>query len=116
MVRVIRGSAAEGREFAALQFVNAGTGPCTLFGYPTVTLLLKGKQIGTPSQPSSPRSSQFTLKPGDTAESSLNDFTNCQAPLSDNIRVVVPGSTITAVRPGQLRACTLRVDPLGVPN
>ncbi|MDT4924379.1 MAG: hypothetical protein QOG01_2092 [Pseudonocardiales bacterium] len=115
-IRVIRGSASPGAEFAALQFTNIGARSCTLVGYPTVTLLLKGKLIGTPSQPASAARSRMTLRPGDTAESKLNDYTSCQAPLSDNVDVVVPGSAISAVRPAQLRACILRVSPLGVPD
>jgi eukaryotic-like serine/threonine-protein kinase len=113
---VIRGSASPGAEFAALQFTNIGATSCTLYGYPAVTLLLKGSRIGTPSQPATTSTSRMTLRPGDTAESKLNDYTNCQAPLSDSIRVVAPGSTIHAVRPGQLRACILRVSKLGVPD
>jgi uncharacterized protein DUF4232 len=115
-VRVIRGSAARGLEFAALQFTNDGTKRCTLAGYPTVNLRLKGKRIGTVSQPATSKSSSRTLAPGDTAESRLNDYTDCQAPLSDQIRVVVPGSSQSAIRPGQLRACTLRVSALGAPE
>lgn len=114
-IRVIRGSASAGRELAALQFTNDGSTPCLLIGYPTVTLLLNGRPIGTPSEPSSRASSSRTLAPGDTAESMLFDYTSCQAPLSDQIRVGVPGSPKAAVRPGQLRACLLRVDKLGAP-
>jgi hypothetical protein len=115
-VRVIRGSASLGQEIAALQFTNSGSTRCVLNGFPTVTLLLKGARLGQPSQPGSIGTSTRTLAPGDTAESLLHDYTNCQAPLSDEIRVVVPGSTIPAVRPGQLRGCVLRVDKLGPPE
>jgi hypothetical protein len=117
-VRVIRGSAAAGQEIAALQFANDGTSACQLFGYPQVTLLLHGKVIGQPSQPSTPTTpSERTLQPGDVAESLLHNYTNpCQAPVSDSVRVVVPGSTITVVRPAQLRACIVRVDRLGAPD
>jgi hypothetical protein len=113
---VIRGSASLGQEFAALQFVNSGDSSCMLVGYPTATLLLKGRQIGKQSVPASTRPSSRRLKPGGTAESLLHDYTNCQAPLSDNVRVTVPGTTNTAVRPAQLRGCTLRVDRLGAPE
>lgn len=88
-----------------------------LVGYPTVTLLLRGKQVAGPSKPKSNSASQRTLAPGETAESLLEDNTlNCQAPLSDEIHVVAPGSTISTTRPAQLRACTLRVGPLGPPD
>jgi Protein of unknown function (DUF4232) len=112
----IRGSAVGGQEIAALEFTNTGSTSCRLVGYPTVTLLRAGKTIGTPSQPSSTALSARTLAPGDVAESLLHDFTNCQAPLSDTIRVVAPGSSHTATRPAQLRACTVRVDKLGPPD
>ncbi len=117
MVRVIRGSAATGREFAALQFTNIGTSACVLRGYATVTLLRKGQPIGRSSTPATAANSSRTLAPGATAESKLNDYVmNCQAPLSDTIRTRVPGSDITADSPGQLRACRLRVSPLGAPE
>lgn len=112
-VRVIRGSASLGQEIAALQFTNSGPSSCVLVGFPTVTLLRNGNQIGQSSQPSSARSSR-TLRPGEVAESLLHDYTQtCQAPLSDSIRVVVPGMNTTAIRPAQLRACIVRVDRLG---
>jgi hypothetical protein len=117
-VRVIRGSASLGQEVAALQFTNEGTTSCVLVGFPTVTLLRKGQQLGNPSQPSAPTStSKRTLAPGDTAESLLHDYTQtCNAALSDSVRVQVPGSSTTAIRPGELRGCILRVDKLGPPQ
>lgn len=114
---MIRGSAAAGREFAALQFTNTGSTACVLNGYASVTLSLQGKQIGKPSTAAGTATSTRRLAPGDTAESKLDDFVmNCQAPLSDTIRVVAPGSDLSAQRPGQLRACVLRVGPLGPPE
>lgn len=116
-IRVIRGSGDAGQEFAALQFTNTGATACVLNGYATVTLLLRGKQVGKASTPSGSTTSTRRLAPGATAESRLTDFVrNCQAPLSDTIRVLAPGSDLSAQRPGQLRACTLHVGPLGAPE
>jgi hypothetical protein len=116
-VRVIRGSASVGQEIAALQFTNEGTTTCTLVGFPTVTLLRKGNLIGDPSQPSTPgATSKRTLAPGEIAESVLHDYSSCNAPLSDSLRVQVPGSTTIAIRPAELRGCILRVDRLGPPQ
>jgi hypothetical protein len=56
------------------------------------------------------------VAPGQTVQSTLRDYSTCQAPLSDNARVTVPGETTKAVRPAQLRACTLRVGQLGPPQ
>ncbi|HEV7205720.1 MAG TPA: DUF4232 domain-containing protein [Jatrophihabitans sp.] len=114
-VRVIQGGAERGAEIAALQFTNTGTSSCRLGGFPTVTLMLGGQAVGSPSQPNGSTPRTLTLQPGDTVESLMRDFSTCQAPLSDSARVTVPGETTTAVRPIQLRACTLRVGPLGPP-
>jgi hypothetical protein len=115
-IRVIRGSAVSGREFAALQFTNNGASACDLYGYAAVTLQLNGKTIGSASLPSGTATSHRHLAPGETAESQLNDYTDCQAPLSDTIHVQAPGSDTATSRPGQLRACRLRVSPLGAPE
>ena len=43
-----------GQEIAALQFTNESPQPCTLYGYPQVTLLRDGHAIGRPSEPATP--------------------------------------------------------------
>jgi Protein of unknown function (DUF4232) len=117
-VRVLPGGASFGEQIAGLDFVNDSHTTCMLVGYPTVTLLLNGQVIGRPSEPSSPAKSTRTLRPGQVAESLLHDYTQtCQAPLSDSVRVRVPGTRKTITRPGmQLRACVLRVDRLTAPE
>ena len=102
-----------------MQYTNAGSTPCVLVGYPTVTLLLHGQRIGVPSLPSTPEiTSTRRLAPGDVAESLVHDYTQtCQAPLSDSVRVTVPGTAQTYLRPSlQLRACIVRVDRLAAPE
>ena len=82
-----------------------------------MTLLRKGNQVGNPSQPSAlGATSTRTLAPGDIAESVLHDYSSCNAPLSDSMRVQVPGSSTIAIRPAVLRGCILRVDKLGPPQ
>lgn len=118
-IRVLPGGASPGQEIAAVQFTNAGSATCQLVGYPTVQLFRNGSQIGTRSQPSTPGVvSTRQLAPGEIAESLVHDYTQtCQAPLSDTVRIIVPGSSKTYLRPGmQLRACVLRVDRLGAPE
>ncbi|MBE7187748.1 DUF4232 domain-containing protein [Jatrophihabitans endophyticus] len=117
-IRVLLGSGAPGYEFAALQFVNDGSRACTLAGVPTVTLLRNGSPTGSVSQPSTPqaRFGTYKLAPGAVAESRLKDFSSCNAPLSQTIKVVAPGSSIASTRPGELRACKLVVYPLGKPE
>ena len=115
---MLLGSGAPGYEFAALQFVNDGTSACMLVGVPTVTLLRSGAQTGSVSQASSERARfrTYRLAPGAAAESKLKDFSSCNAPLSQSIKVVAPGSSISSTRPGVLRACKLVVYPLGKPE
>jgi hypothetical protein len=112
---MIRGGAERGREIAALQYTNDGSTSCRMGGFPTVTLLRKGAAIGSKSEPSVPTPKTLTVSPGETVESLLSDYSSCQAPLSDHARVTIPGTTTAVVRPAVLRACTLRVDPLGPP-
>lgn len=116
---MLLGGAAQGQEIIAVQYTNAGTSPCLLVGYPTVTLLRAGQRIGAPSLPSTPGiPSSRRLTPGDVAESLVHDYTQtCQAPLSDTIQVTVPGTSQLYLRPGlQRRACLLRVDKLSAPE
>jgi hypothetical protein len=117
-IRVLPGGASAGQEIAGVQFTNTGSSSCVLVGYPTVTLFRNGQQVGQTSQPSRSTESRRTLRPGDVAESLLHDYTlNCQAPLSDSVKVVAPGSTISQLRPQfQMRGCILRADPLGPPE
>lgn len=115
-IRVLRGSAAPGYEFAALQFENTGTTRCTLYGYPDVSLLSGGQSIGPASVPDGSLASAYVLAPGQLAESRLKDLSTCQAPLSDQIRVVAPRSSAQLLRPLQLRACTLTVSRLDAPQ
>jgi len=117
-VRVLLGGAGFGEQVAAVQYTNAGSTTCVLVGYPTVTLLLNGQPIGRPSQPASTAKSKRTLGPGQVAESLVHDYTQtCQAPLSDSVRVQVPGTRQTVIRPDmQSRACVLRVDRLTAPE
>jgi len=116
-IRVIRGGAEQGTEIAALQFTNDGSASCVLVGYPRAVLLRQGAAIGAPSQPGGPLPGRaMQLRPGQTVQSLLRDFSSCQAPLSDEVRVTVPGSTIHAARPADLRACTLRVGQLTKPS
>ena len=115
---MIPGGASPGEEIAAVQFVNTGNAKCVLAGYPTVILMRDGKRIGKPSQPASDRPSSRTLKPGAIAESLVHDYTQtCQAPLSDTVKVLIPGTAKSYLRPHfELRACILRVARLGAPD
>ena len=116
-IRIVPGGASVGQEIAALQFTNDSDSTCRLVGYPVAVLLRGGKPIGRPSLQSTTATSLRSLAPGETVESLLHDYVaNCQAPLSDTVRVTAPGLTKSGSRPLQLRACLLRVDALGTPD
>jgi hypothetical protein len=117
-VMVIPGGAVRGAEIAAVQFVNQGSAACTITGVPSAVLLRGGKVIGTPSRPNGAAVHPFTLQPGEVGESLLRDYSTCNAPLSDSIRVSTPlrrGGSTKSVHQAKLRACTLRMAPVGPP-
>ena len=114
-VRVLPGGAAQGVEIAAATFTNSSNAPCSLSGYPTVTLLLAGqvRLSASPALGSTP--TPVTLAPGKQAQALIEDTSSCNAPLSDTISVVAPNQPAGATayqRPFQLRLCTVHVDPV----
>lgn len=119
-VRVIPGGAVRGAEIAGIQYVNNGPRPCRITGYPTAQLLLGGKAIGVRSTPLPGRATPYTVAPGDIAESLMQDFSTCNAPLSDSVRLTMPSlagrTPAPVVRPARLRACELRTPPVGAPS
>ena len=114
-VRVLQGGAAQGVEIAAATFTNSSSAPCSLSGYPTVTLLYGGQVRVTASPAAGSAPKPVTLAPGKQAQALIEDTSSCNAPLSDTIRVVAPNQPAGATayeRPFQLRLCTVNVDPV----
>jgi hypothetical protein len=111
-VDVLRGGAIPGREIAVITFTNTSSRTCVLAGYPSLTLFLHGKQVGSPARHSTQTPTPVTLKPGAHAESEITDITACQAPISDTARITPPGSQAYVDRPLEMRACSLFVNPV----
>ena len=114
-VRVLEGGAAQGVEIAAATFTNSSSAPCSLSGYPTVTLLYGGQVRVTASPAAGSVPKPVTLAPGKQVQALIEDTSSCNAPLSDTIRVVAPNQPAGATayeRPFQLRLCTVTVDPV----
>lgn len=113
-VRVLRGSAAQQQQFALVTLANKSAKPCTLFGYPGVSLRRAGALLGTPAERDTTKKPAIvTLRPGEQAESLVTDFSACQAPLSDTMRVYLPNLTQFVDRPvTTLRGCRLVVEPM----
>jgi len=111
-VRALRGSAAAGQEFALITFTNTASAACTLFGFPGVSLRLNNALLGRPAERSGKAPSTVTLEPGAQAEASLTDFSSCQAPVSDTVRVYPPNQRAFVDRPLALRGCRVVIDPV----
>lgn len=111
-VRALRGSAAAGQEFALITFTNTGSAGCTMFGFPGLSLRLNNALLGKPAQRSGKAPSTVTLKPGARAEANVTDFSSCQAPVSDTVRVYPPDHRDYVDLPLALRACRVVVDPV----
>jgi hypothetical protein len=111
-VRVIPGGAVPGREIAAITFTNTSGVACSMVGFPGVSLRLAGKLVGSPAVRSSTPIKTVHLAPNGQAQAVVSDFSTCQAPLSDTVRIYPPNLTQYVDRPFQLRACRLQVDPV----
>ena len=111
-VRALRGSAAAGQEFALITFTNTASAACTLFGFPGVSLRLNNALLGRPAERSGKAPSTVTLESGARAEAALTDFSSCQAPVSDTVRVYPPNQRAFVDRPLALRGCRVVVDPV----
>ncbi|HEV7208186.1 MAG TPA: DUF4232 domain-containing protein [Mycobacteriales bacterium] len=93
-----------------LHFTNAGTAPCTLFGYPGVSFLsAAGSQVGAPAARDERPAATVTLAPGATASTNMAvaEAGNyppsfCTPQTATQLRVFPPGETVatTVALPG----------------
>jgi hypothetical protein len=109
---VLRGSGAGQTQFATVQFTNRSTRTCTLTGFPGVSLYLTGQALGAPAERSTSASLTVSLLPGTVASAGVTDYSSCDAPTSDTIRVYAPNLTTYVDLPLGLRGCRLVVDPV----
>ena len=110
--RVLRGGAEASREIAAITFTNTSPAACTLVGYPGVSLRRNGALLGQPASRQPAAIPTVVLRPGEAATTTLTDFSTCQAPLSDTVRVYPPESLQFLDLPLSMRGCALSVDPV----
>jgi Protein of unknown function (DUF4232) len=111
-VRALRGSAAGGQEFAVITFTNTGSLTCTMFGFPGVSLRLRGALLSRPAERSGKSPATVRLNPGAQALASVTDFSGCNAPISDTVRVYPPNLRDFVDLPLALRGCRVVVDPV----
>jgi hypothetical protein len=111
-VRVLRGGADAGREIALITFTNSSSAACSMFGFPGVSLRLNDAILGRPADRMSLAPTTVRLAPGEQGQAQITDYSSCQAPLSDTVRVYPPNLTSFVDRPIQLRGCLLVVAPV----
>lgn len=114
-IRALRGSGAQQREYAAINFTNKGSKACTMYGYPGVSLRSNGVLLGQPAtRDLSITPAIVKLNPGDLVQAQIVDNSSCQAALSDTVRVYPPDSTQYVDLPLELRGCTLTIQPVAL--
>jgi hypothetical protein len=111
-IAALRGSASAGQEFALLTFTNTGAATCTMFGFPGVSLRLGSAMVGKAAERSAKKPTTVSLKRGARAESVISDFSSCQAPVSEKVRVYAPNQVAFVDLPLALRACRVIVEPV----
>jgi hypothetical protein len=109
---VLRGSGAQQQEFASVFFTNKGSAPCTMFGFPGVSLRLADRLLGQPATRENVAAQTVRLAPGGRAQADITDYSSCQAPLSDTVRVYPPNATQFVDLPLDIRGCTITVKPV----
>jgi hypothetical protein len=111
-IRVLRGGAVAGQEIALITFTNTSATKCAMFGYPGVSLRLHGALLGKPAERSVVQPKAVPLAPGAAAEATITDFSSCQAPVSDTVRVYAPDQKAFVDKALELRGCRLFIDPV----
>ncbi|MDT4980649.1 MAG: hypothetical protein QOG07_2528 [Pseudonocardiales bacterium] len=109
---MLRGGAVSGKEIALITFTNHSATKCAMFGYPGVSLRLHNALLGNPAERSVVKPKSVSLAPGAAAEALITDFSSCQAPVSDTVRVYAPDQKPFVDKPLELRGCRLFIDPV----
>ena len=112
-ITLARGGAFQHSQYAGLIFTNRSASTCSLTGYPFAQLRLSGAPLGNPAtHEAGTTAAPVLLHAGQSAQSQLTATTDCNAPLSDMVRVSAPGQTATTDVADTLRQCTLTVGPV----
>lgn len=108
---VERADSASQQAFATLTLRNLGRA-CTTAGYPGVSLLRAGTEIGQPATRTASRYHTIVLQPNASAQAAFVISTSCNAPRSDHVRVFPPDQTQALIAPLSVFACTSHIEPL----
>ncbi|MGN6606569.1 MAG: DUF4232 domain-containing protein [Jatrophihabitans sp.] len=109
---LVRGGAIQHQQLAGIIFTNTAASPCSLLGFPTAQLVKGGALIGSPARPAGAPGTGVVLGRNASAQAQLTASTDCNAPLSDHVRVRAPGATVSTDLADTLRACTLTIGPV----
>ena len=108
---VRRGASASQQAFATLILTNGGS-TCATAGFPGVSLLLAGRQIGPAAERLHASYAPIDLSTGASAHAQLTISTSCNAERSDTVRVYPPDQTTTLTARLAVFACTSTIGPL----
>ena len=108
---VQRGASASQQTFATLILHNVGP-VCATAGFPGVSLLRAGTEIGPPATRIDMTYTILTLAPNGSAHALLTISTACNAARSDQVRVYPPDQTTALTAPLSAFACTSHITPL----
>jgi len=85
---------------------------CATGGFPGVSLLRAGTEIGAPARRIPTRYSTINLAPHASAHASFVVSTSCNAARSDHLRVFPPDQTTALTAPLSVFACASNINPL----
>lgn len=108
---VQRGASASQQTFATLILRNVGPA-CATAGFPGVSLLRSGTEIGPPATRIDMTYTTVALATNSSAHALLTISTACNAARSDHVRVFPPDQTTALTAPLSAFACSSHITPL----
>lgn len=108
-IAAIRGVGVSQKQYATLRFSNVSGHLCGLSGYAGAQLMAAGKAIGRPASTAGSTGAQLRLAAGRTVTAALSGPSNCNADVSDSVRITLPGASGHVDRALPMRACQLTV-------
>jgi len=107
----VRGASASQQAFATLVLTNHG-GTCVTAGFPGVSLLLNGRQIGPAASRVHTTYRSIQLTSGASAHAVFTISTACDAGRSDHVRVYPPDQLTALESPLSVFACSSTIGPM----
>jgi hypothetical protein len=109
-IEALRGAGISQHQYATITVQNSSSTQCRLNGFLGIQLIASGRTLGPPAIPAGGATS-IVLKPDAQAEVELSGPSNCNAGVSDHVRITPPGADGHVDRELPLRGCPLTVGP-----